>query len=64
MDSACEELVKLRQENEHLRRQRDAWLRAMGDIAAAIPLPDILKATGSVQDMIDYLKTALKEPTP
>lgn len=41
--------------------ERDGWQKAFGTVLSAVPLPDVLKASGSVGDAIEYLKAALAE---
>lgn len=39
-----------------LTAERDGWMRIVGQIAATVPLPLILKATGSTGDLIAHFK--------
>jgi hypothetical protein len=41
--------------------ERDEWRAAFGHFLSEIPLQDVLGASGSVQDAIDYFKTAIAE---
>lgn len=38
-----------------LRSERDGWRKIVGDIAATVPLPHVLKATGSTGDLIEWI---------
>lgn len=44
-----------------LLSERDEWMSAFGHFLSEIPLQDVLGASGSVQDAIDYFKTAIAE---
>lgn len=39
-----------------LEAERDEWIKIVGQIAGAVPVPEVLIATGSVGDLIDYFK--------
>lgn len=41
--------------------ERDEWKRVFGHFLAAIPLSDVIVASGTVQDSIDYFKEAITE---
>ncbi|WP_120636069.1 hypothetical protein [Ruegeria sp. EL01] len=41
--------------------ERDEWKKAFGHILSSVPLPDVLRASATVQDTIDYLRSALAE---
>ena len=43
-----------------LEADRDQWQAAFGHVLSAIPIPDLIRASGSVRDLIDYLKEALE----
>lgn len=48
--------TSLSAENERLRAELDGWIRIVGEIAASVALPEVIRATGSARDMIAYFK--------
>lgn len=44
-----------------LASERDQWMQAFGHFLAAVPLQDVLKASSTVQDAIDYFKRVIAE---
>jgi len=44
-----------------LLSERNEWMSAFGHFLSEIPLQDVLGASGSVQDAIDYFKAAIAE---
>ena len=46
---------------ERLRNERDQWKRGVGEICSAIPLPDVIKSTGTFGDLIAYIKEKFKD---
>ena len=56
---AAQSLDDAADEIERLRNQRDAYLRGVGQIYSSIPLPDVVRATGSLGDLVAYLKENL-----
>lgn len=55
------EIDRRKAEVDRLTKERDDAVRTVGEIAATVPLPDIIRATGSVKDMIDYFKQQAQE---
>ena len=47
-------LTAEREKIAELERERDGWRTIVGDIAASVALPVVLKATGTTADMIQY----------
>lgn len=50
------EAARERQRAEKAEVERDGWLKIVGDIAALVPLPSVIKATGTTGDLIDWIK--------
>ena len=46
--------LKVQKQLEALTAERDEWKAAFGHFLNTVPLPDVLKMAGSVQDAIDY----------
>jgi hypothetical protein len=44
-----------------LRAERDAWRKLSGDIAALVPIPEVIKATGTIGDLVAWLTACVKE---
>jgi uncharacterized membrane protein len=56
--SAANCIAALIVELHHARTEVERWQYAVGKIAATVPLPDTLKATGTLDDLINYLSKA------
>jgi hypothetical protein len=56
--SAAECIEALIAERDIARTEAERWQYAVGKIAATVPLPDTLKATGTLDDLINYLSNA------
>lgn len=54
-------LRALKAERDGLKVSREAWAKAVGAIVSAIPLGDVIKASGTLGDTIDYVKSAIAE---
>lgn len=39
-----------------MERDRNGWRKIVGDIAALVPLPSVIKATGTTGDLIEWIK--------
>jgi hypothetical protein len=56
--SAADCIETLIAEVHRARTEAARWEYAVGRIAATVPLPDTLKATGTLDDLINYLSKA------
>lgn len=45
------------------QEEKTQWQRAFGAFVSAIPIPNIIAASGTVQDTIDYFKMAMADRT-
>jgi hypothetical protein len=46
---------------EAIEAELDGWRKIVGDIAALVPLPSVIKATGTTGDLIDWIKQQIAE---
>ena len=44
-----------------LEKDRNEWANALGHFLNVVPIPDVLKASGTIQDTIDYFTNIIAE---
>ena len=45
---------------EALTRERDGWRMQIGRIAALVPIPEVISATGTIGDLINWITDRVK----
>jgi hypothetical protein len=56
------EIDRLREKLNAMEKDRDAWRGMVGQITSAIPVQDIVGASGTLGDLVKYLKDNLRSP--
>jgi hypothetical protein len=56
--TAADRIQALTAERDAAKAEAASWQYAVGKIAATVPLPDTLKASGTLDDLINYLSKA------